>query len=74
MKRIAVLAAFALLAACQSASTAAGDVPELPQAQGIATFRNATLYKTCDFGRAVYLADWNGTAIAVVENAPECAK
>lgn len=71
MKRLASLAALALLAACQPAPTAANDVRhseptvvELPLG----------FKKFCDMGRAIYVQ--NGvkeSAIAIVENAPECA-
>lgn len=71
MKRLAVLAAFALLAACQPASGSAAD--DVPSAQVVAQAGAYDIYKVCDHGRAVYAMAGSGKALAVVENAPECA-
>lgn len=73
MKRLIVLAAAALLAACQPAPTEQPSAPAPTATTSRATVLPHGVRKFCDRSRAVYVVNLNGTGIAIVENAPECS-
>ena len=66
---LAVLAA----ASCTPGAAPAGNVPEMVQVLS-GHYSGVKIMKGCDAGRAVYLAEGDGVAIEIVENAPECAR
>lgn len=76
MRHLPLLAAIATLAGCEPGKSYPLPEPasDLRAMEHIATSPRSEVYFTCHHGRAVYVAHWDGTGIAVVDQAVECAQ